>query len=58
VLSCADHRTSHVEKWAERRIHTLRLCSDTPGLNPLDLTDDRLGIILDKYFDDEKWNKF
>jgi hypothetical protein len=32
----------------------LRLCSDTPGLNPLDLTDDRLGIILDKYFDDEK----
>lgn len=58
VLSCADHRTSHVEQWADQRIHTLRLCSDTPDLMPLDLTDDRLGILLDKYSDDEKWSKF
>jgi transposase len=58
VLSCADHRTSHVEQWAAQRIHTLRLCSDIPDLRPLDLSDDRLGILLDKYSDDEKWNNF
>jgi len=58
VLSCADHRTSHVENWAAERIHTLRLCSDLPNLTSKDLTDDRLGILLDKYSDDESWNKF
>ena len=58
VLSCADHRTSHVEQWAAQRIHTLRLCSNLPSLNALDLTDDRLGILLDKYSDDEKWQQF
>ena len=31
VLSCADHRTSHVETWASERIHTLRLCTGQPN---------------------------
>ena len=58
VLSCADHRTSHVEKWAAERLHTLRLCSELPSLTAKDLTDDRLGILLDKYADDEQWQSF
>ncbi len=58
VLSQADHRTSHVEEWLSQRIHTLRACTGLPTLNPLDLTDDRLGILLDKYADDEQWSKF
>lgn len=58
VLSCADHRTSHVENWAAERIHTLRHCSGLPSLTAKDLTDDRLGILLDKYSDDEQWNQF
>jgi len=58
VLSQADHRTSHVEEWLSQRIHTVRSCVDLPTLNPLDLTDDRLGILLDKYSVDEEWNKF
>lgn len=58
VLSEADHRMSRVEPWAAQRIHTLRACTDLLTLTSLDLTDDRLGIILDKYSDDEQWNKF
>ena len=58
VLSQADHRASHVEGWLGQRIHTVRACVDMPTLSPLDLTDDRLGILLDKYSDNEQWNKF
>lgn len=58
VLSCADHRTSHVEKWAAERIHTLQRCSGLPNLTSKDLTDDRLGILLDKYSNEEQWNQF
>ena len=58
VLSEADHRTSHVQQWLSQRIHTMRACTDMPTLDPLDLTDDRLGILLDKYSDDEQWRKF
>lgn len=58
VLSCADHRTSHVEKWASERIHTLGLCTGEPDLSAKDLTDDRLGILLDKYSDTAAWHKF
>lgn len=58
VLSCADHRTSYVETWADQRIHTLRHCTGLPNLTAKDLTDDKLGSILDKYSDDEQWRKF
>ena len=58
ILSCADHRTSHVETWASERIHTLRLCTGRPNLSAKDLTDDRLGILLDKYSDTAAWHKF
>jgi transposase len=58
VLSQADHRTSHVEDWLSQRIHTMRCCTGLPTLNHLDLTDDRIGTLLDKYSDDEQWTKF
>ena len=58
MLSEADHRTSHVQQWLPQRIHTIRACTDMAILDPLDLTDDRLGILLDKYSDDEQWRKF
>jgi transposase len=58
VLSCADHRTSHVEQWAAQRIHTLRACTGHCELRAKDLTDDRLGILLDKYADKAKWDQF
>ena len=41
VLSQADHRMNHVQPWAERRLETLRACSDG-SLEVRDLGDDRL----------------
>lgn len=58
ILSESDHRTSHVQQWLSQRIHTMRACTGMATLHPLDLTDDRLGILLDKYSDDEQWRKF
>lgn len=58
ILSCSDHRISHVESWAEQRIETLRVCLDCPDLSAKDLTDDKLGILLDKLSDATRWNEF
>lgn len=58
ILSCADHRTSHVEKWVSERVHTLRACTGDKELTSKDLTDDRLGRLLDKYADDAAWRSF
>src|SRR5947199_2163097 len=41
VLSQADHRMNRVQPWAERRLETLRTCSDT-ALQVRDVGDDRL----------------
>ena len=45
ILSQADHRLSHVQPWAEKRLETLSLCTDLE-LRALDFTDDRLEVIL------------
>ena len=58
ILSCHDHRLSHVEQWAEARINTLRYCMDCPELSSKDLTDDKLGTLLDKFSDMEQWSLF
>jgi len=58
VLSRSDHRISHVEQWADQRIHTLQYCLGSPEMTCKDFTDDKLGILLDKYSDDEKWSAF
>ena len=58
ILSCSDHRLSHVETWAAQRLITLKYCLDSPKMTCKDFTDDKLGSLLDKFSDDEKWTKF
>lgn len=58
ILSCSDHRLSHVEPWASERIETLRYCLEDSNITCKDFTDDRLGLLLDKYAEDEKWQEF
>src|SRR2546430_17724068 len=54
ILSQADHRMNRVQAWAERRLETLRGCSDAE-LSVRDLADDRLGNALGHMTDDEGW---
>jgi len=58
ILSCSDHRISHVETWAAQRLNTLKYCLNSPNMTQKDFTDDKLGSLLDKYSDDEKWTAF
>lgn len=58
ILSCSDHRISHVETWAAERRNTLQVCLDTENLSSKDFTDDKLGSLLDRYSDDAKWANF
>ena len=44
VLSQGDHRLNQVQPWAERRLETLRACTNQP-VQELDLTDDRLADV-------------
>src|SRR6266571_1649183 len=57
ILSQADHRMNRVQPWAERRLDTLRGCSD-PQLEVRDLGDDRLADILRHLSDDANWPAF
>jgi transposase len=57
LLSQADHRMNRVQPWAERRLETLRGCSD-PQLEVRDLGDDRLADILRHLSDDANWRAF
>ena len=57
IVSQADHRLNHVEPWAEKRLHMLRGCSGQP-LHPLDVSDDRLALVLQALSDDAHWSTF
>ncbi len=57
ILSQADHRMNRVQPWAERRLETLRGCSDAP-LEVRDLGDDRLADVLRHLSDDERGRAF
>jgi transposase len=57
LLSQADHRMNRVQPWAERRLETLRGCSET-SLQVRDLADDRLANVLGHLSDDERWRAF
>src|SRR5712692_6707499 len=57
VLSQADHRMNRVQPWAERRLGTLRGCSDA-SLQVRDLGDDRLADVLEYLSNDERWRAF
>ena len=57
ILSQADHRMNRVQPWAERRLETLRSCSEA-SLEVRDLSDDRLADVLRHVSDDERWRAF
>ncbi len=57
LLSEADHRLNHVQPWAEKRLVTLRTCSQHP-IQPHDLTDDRLASVLRLLSQDAPWTSF
>jgi transposase len=57
ILSQADHRLNHGVPWAEQRLHTLRGCTSQP-LHPLDVSDDRLALVLQALSDDGRWGTF
>ncbi|MCL0063634.1 hypothetical protein M1N83_00235 [Dehalococcoidia bacterium] len=57
ILSQGDHRLSHVQEWAEKRLQTLSGCIGQ-AVRALDFSDDRLGDILLALSDDERWGEF
>jgi transposase len=56
-LSEAAHRLNHVRPWAEQRLHTLR-AGTGQSVHPLDVSDDRLAIVLAALRDDTRWSAF
>jgi transposase len=57
IMSEGDHRLNHVESWAEKRQHTLEISTGQP-VRGQEWSDDRLGLVLDKLADAEKWKAF
>lgn len=57
ILSEGDHRKSYLQDWVAEREHTLLYSLDIGEINELDFTDDRLSIVLNKFSDDETWQK-
>jgi transposase len=57
ILSQADHRLSHVQDWATRRLHTLQALTSA-ALVALDLSDDRLARVLRYLSDAQSWQHF
>lgn len=57
ILSRGDHRLSRVQSWTAARLETLQVCTGQP-VRELELSDDRLGIVLDELSDAHKWQDF
>ena len=57
IVSEADHRLSHVRRWAKQRLETLQCCSGQV-VTELDFTDDRLADVLQALSDDVRWSAF
>jgi transposase len=57
ILTEANHRLSHVQDWAEQRLNMLA-AGVGQGVRALDLSDDRLPVILDELSNDQAWGKF
>jgi len=58
ILSCSDHRISHVETWATERILTLGHCLGHSSLRGKDFTDDKLTNLLERFSDESSWAAF
>jgi transposase len=57
ILSRGDHRLSHVEPWVGNRLFTLQTVTGQ-DVTRLDVTDDRLEIVLRRLSDDARWTQF
>jgi len=55
ILSHCDHRLSGVEEWAKEHLDFLRALSGCSELSARDFADDKLGLLLDYFSDDEIW---
>lgn len=57
ILSEADHRLNHVRPWVAKSLEMLQSCVGQ-RVEELDFTDDRLGLILTAFGEDQRWMKF
>jgi transposase len=57
ILSRGNHRVSHVEGWAEQRLHLLEALTDKK-VRKLDFSDDRLAHLLNHLGNGQKWPAF
>ncbi len=57
-LAYIHHRLCHVQTWAERIPHTLKILADVCDLRLLDFSDDRLADVLATLSDDASWVSF
>jgi transposase len=57
ILSRGDHRVSHVEDWAEQRLHLLKALT-CKTVRALDFSDDRLAHLLNQLGDGRAWPAF
>lgn len=57
ILSQADHCLSHVQNWVEKRLESIEVSLDE-DLRALDMSDDRLEIVLRYLSKDSSWNSF
>lgn len=53
ILSAGDHRLNSVQGWAAGLLMTLRVCLGAMNLRELDVSDDRLCLVLDRLGGDE-----
>lgn len=57
LLSEANHRLNHLERWAKKRMECLERCLGQ-SLRRVDFSDDRLARVLDYLSNEEKWQAF
>lgn len=57
ILSCGNHRLSHVQKWAEQRLHLLAALTGKQ-VRALDFSDDRLARLLAQLGEAAAWQGF
>jgi transposase len=57
ILSEGDHCLSHVPSWVEQRRELFRACL-APAVRAVDVSDDRLGAVLDELSDEGCWSGF
>ena len=55
IISECDHRLYTVEDWASEHLHTLRWAVNDAELTAKAFQDDRLGLVLERFSDEDTW---